>query len=196
MAEGLLLILSGPSGVGKGTVCRALLAQLPRLKLSVSVTTRRPRPGEEEGREYHFISPSRFQELIEAEAFLEWAMVHGQYYGTLKSKVRSALAGGFDLLLEIDVQGAAQVKRQWDDAVTIFMAPPSMEALKERIVGRGTESEAEIRRRLEVARREMAAYHAYDYLVINDRVETAAAAIAAIVTAEKCKVSRGACPNF
>ncbi|NLY39870.1 MAG: guanylate kinase [Firmicutes bacterium] len=196
MAEGLLLILSGPSGVGKGTVCRALLAQLPRLKLSVSVTTRRPRPGEEEGREYHFISPSRFQELIEAEAFLEWAMVHGQYYGTLKSKVRSALAGGFDLLLEIDVQGAAQVKRQWDDAVTIFMAPPSMEALKERIAGRGTESEAEIRRRLEVARREMAAYHAYDYLVINDRVETAAAAIAAIVTAEKCKVSRGACPNF
>jgi guanylate kinase len=196
MAEGLLLILSGPSGVGKGTVCRALLAQLPRLKLSVSVTTRRPRPGEEEGREYHFISPSRFQELIEAEAFLEWAMVHGQYYGTLKSKVRSALAGGFDLLLEIDVQGAAQVKRQWDDAVTIFMAPPSMEALKERIAGRGTESEAEIRRRLEVARREMAAYHAYDYLVINDRVETAAAAIAAIVTSEKCKVSRGACPNF
>jgi len=196
MAEGLLLILSGPSGVGKGTVCRALLAQLPRLKLSVSVTTRRPRPGEEEGREYHFISPSRFQELIEAEAFLEWAMVHGQYYGTLKSKVRSALAGGFDLLLEIDVQGAAQVKRQWDDAVTIFMAPPSMEALKERIAGRGTESEAEIRRRLEVACREMAAYHAYDYLVINDRVETAAAAIAAIVTAEKCKVSRGACPNF
>lgn len=196
MAEGLLLILSGPSGVGKGTVCRALPAFLPRLQLSVSATTRPPRPGEEEGRDYYFINQSRFRELIEAGAFLEWAVVHGQYYGTLKSKVRAALTGGFDLLLEIDIQGAAQVRRQWDGAVTIFMAPPSMEVLQERIAGRGTESMPEIRQRLEVARREMAEYHTYDYLVVNDRVEDAAAAIAAIVTAEKCKVSRGACPSF
>ena len=125
MAEGLLLILSGPSGVGKGTVCRALLAQLPRLKLSVSVTTRRPRPGEEEGREYHFISPSRFQELIEAEAFLEWAMVHGQYYGTLKSKVRSRDRSPVGNRRP----GCSPGKTAVDDAVTILW-PPSMEALK------------------------------------------------------------------
>ena len=145
MAEGLLLILSGPSGVGKGTVCRALLAQLPRLKLSVSVTTRRSPSWEEEGRKYHFISPSRFQELTEAEAFLEWAMVHGQYY-TLNLKCAPFPAGGFDPPAGNRRPGAAQVKRQWDDAVTIFMAPPSMDALKERIAGRGPKARRRSRR--------------------------------------------------
>jgi guanylate kinase len=194
MAAGLLVVLSGPSGVGKGTVCRRLLQSRPSLQLSLSLTTRPPRPGEKTGREYEFTTRSRFQKLISQDAFLEWAVVYGQYYGTLKERVEKSLGEGTDLLLEIDIQGALQVRRRLGEAVLIFLAPPSMEVLHRRIAGRGTEDAALLRRRLEAAQQELATYHLYDYLVINNRVEDAATSLDAIIEAEKCKVSRGARP--
>ncbi len=192
MAAGLLFVLSGPSGVGKGTVCEQLLRYRPLLQISRSLTTRPPRPGETAGCEYDFTTPARFQKLISEDAFLEWAVVYGHYYGTLRERVEESLGRGKDILLEIDVQGALQVRRRLEGAVFIFLAPPSAEALCARIAGRGTEDEASIKRRLEEAQRELAAYHHYDYLVVNDRVEEAAVSIGAIMEAEKCKVSRGA----
>lgn len=194
MKRGLLIILSGPSGVGKGTVCRSLQARMPGLRLSVSATTRPPRPGEIEGRDYYFISDAHFQRLLAEGAFLEWALVHGRHYGTLQDKVTEVLASGGDLLLEIDIQGAEQVRRHLPEAVTIFMAPPSMAALEQRIIGRGTEDAQKIRQRLETARREMKAYRNYEYLVVNDEVEATAALLASIIQSEKCRVSRGARP--
>ena len=194
MVEGLLVVLSGPSGVGKGTVCRRLIELCPRLKLSVSVTTRLPRPGEVEGREYLFTSPADFQILLARGKFLEWARVHGHYYGTLRETVESSLAAGVDLLLEIDIQGARQVREKEPRAISIFLAPPNREALVERITGRGTESRPDIEQRLQIARREMEAYREYRYLVVNDRVDEAARQLAAIITAERRRVSRGARP--
>jgi len=180
--------------VGKGTVSQALVSREPQLKLSVSATTRSPRPGEADGREYYFLTDDHFERLVVEGAFLEWAGVHGHRYGTLKEKVSALLAAGVDLLLEIDIQGAEQVRQQRSEAVSIFLAPPSMDALKQRIVGRGTESAERIQLRLGAARREMQAYSSYDYVVVNNRVDDAAALIASIIAAEKCRVSRGARP--
>ncbi len=194
MAEGVLLIISGPSGVGKGTVCRNLLMVREALKLSVSTTTRSPRPEEEEGREYNFTTVPRFKEMIEQGSFLEWAIVHDDYYGTHLATVRESLGRGEDLILEIDVQGAAQVRENIPASVSVFLAPPSMEALEERITGRGTESTEKIKQRLTTARREMDEFVSYDYVVVNDLVEHAAALISSILDAENCKVSRGARP--
>ena len=194
MAAGLLVVLSGPSGVGKGTVCRRLFQLRPSLQLSLSLTTRVPRPEEKGGRDYEFTTPSRFQKLISQDAFLEWAVVYGHYYGTLKERVENSLEEGADLLLEIDIQGALQVRRRLAEAVLIFLAPPSMEALHSRISGRGTEDAARLSRRLKAAQQELATYHLYDYLVVNNRVEDSAAALNAIIEAEKCKVSRGVRP--
>lgn len=194
MAEGILLILSGPSGVGKGTVCRYLLTIKEALKLSVSTTTRPPRTGEVEGKEYNFTTTAHFKDMIKQDSFLEWAIVHDYYYGTRREKVRELLLTGQDLILEIDVQGAKQIKEKVSDAVSIFLAPPSREILEQRIIGRGTEDSERIRQRLETARREMDAYYLYDYLVINDTVEAAAGLISSIIDAEKSKVSRGVRP--
>ena len=194
MAEGVLLIISGPSGVGKGTVCRYLLKIRDTVSLSVSTTTRPPRPGEQEGVEYHFASLPDFKNMIEKGAFLEWAVVHGDYYGTNLEPVKSALAAGENLILEIDVQGAIQVKEQIPDAVAVFLAPPSLEALQERIKGRGTESAEKIKERLTTALKEMDAYPLYDYVVVNDQVAGAAALIDQIINVEQSRVSRGAKP--
>ncbi len=194
MAEGMLLIISGPSGVGKGTVCRSLLEIREAIRLSVSTTTRPPRPAEREGVDYYFTSPRRFKKMIEEGAFLEWAEVRGHYYGTGLEAVQSNLAAGEDLILEIDVQGAVQVMDKVPAAVSIFLAPPSEKELEERITGRGTESSKKISRRLTTARREMESYHLYDYIVVNDQVERAAELISSIIDAEKCRVSRGARP--
>lgn len=194
MVEGILLIISGPSGVGKGTVCRYLLQVRKTLKLSVSTTTRPPRPDEKEGKEYFFTTPSRFKEMIKEESFLEWALVHDHFYGTRREAVKEMLASGQDLILEIDTQGAEQIRAKIPEAVSIFLAPPSRQALEERITGRGTEDPGRIRQRLETARREMKAYCYYDYLVVNDRVKKAADRINSIIDAEKCKVKRGARP--
>lgn len=194
MQEGLLVVLSGPSGVGKGTVCRRLLELRPDLKLAVSVTTRPPRPGETEGRDYYFTNPAGFQIFLARGKFLEWARVHGHFYGTLKETVALHLAAGTDLLLEIDIQGARQVRTKAPRAITVFLAPPTREALVERITGRGTENQSDIEQRLGIARREMETYRDYCYLVVNDRVEKAARQLDAIITAEKCRVGRGARP--
>jgi guanylate kinase len=194
MTKGLLLIISGPSGVGKGTVCKQLIEIRKELILSVSTTTRPPRENEEEGREYNFTGLPRFKEMIREGAFLEWARVHNHYYGTLLKTVNEVTSHGDDLILEIDVQGAAQVRKKMPGAVLIFLAPPSMEALEERIKGRGTEDDARIRQRLLAAREEIKAYNLYDYLVINDTVEKAADLISSILDVEKCRVSRGLRP--
>ncbi len=194
MSQGLLVVFSGPSGVGKGTVCRQLLNICPELALSISMTTRPRRTGEKDGIDYLFASVQDFQNLIKKGAFLEWAMVYGHYYGTLAEPVIKALDRGTSLLLEIDVQGARQIRQHTVSSVSIFLAPPSRKILQERIDGRGTEDEAALCRRLTESCREMEAYREYDYLVINDRVEMAACRLAAIITAERCKVSRGAKP--
>ncbi len=195
MVEGILIIISGPSGVGKGTVCQKLLQLNKSLRLSVSTTTRPPRPGEEDGVEYHFTTASQFKEMIENAYFLEWAVVHDHYYGTRRDAVKKILASGQDIILEIDIQGAEQVKKQIPEAISVFLAPPSMKALEERIIGRGTEDPDRIADRMVTARREMKAYDLYDYIVVNDLVEDAAALIGSIIDAEKCKVSRGARPS-
>ncbi|MBC7346641.1 MAG: guanylate kinase [Clostridia bacterium] len=192
MAAGLLLVVSGPSGAGKGTVCRELLRRLPGLWYSVSATTRPPRPGERPGVDYYFISEEEFRRLREADALLEWAQVYGDYYGTPRAPVVERLAQGQDVLLEIDVQGARQVKARLPEAVTVFLLPPSYGELARRLAGRGTEDAAQMRRRLELASFEIERAKEYDYLVVNEEIAQATAKIEAIITAEKCRPQRAA----
>nr|WP_122013308.1 guanylate kinase [Maliibacterium massiliense] len=188
--QGLLLVVSGPSGAGKGTVCRALRALRPDMRISVSVTTRDPRPGEEEGVHYYFRSKEQFAKMEQEGAFLETAEVYGNRYGTPVSGVRKMLMDGHDVLLEIDIQGALQVKDRFDEGVFVFVVPPSMEELRARIVGRATEDEQTILRRFQSAYNEINFITRYNYVVVNDQVADAAARIDAILTAESCRVVR------
>lgn len=190
LTKGNLIILSGPSGVGKSTVCRALLAESNNLVLSISATTRQPRPGELAGREYFFYSPEKFAEALKQNAFLEWAEVFGNYYGTPRAYVEKVLAQGQDCLLEIDVQGALQVKAQWPEGIFVFLVPPSQEELKKRITLRATENEAERQKRLNQAQIELSYLSEYDYLVVNDDLAAAVKKLQAIIIAERCRLSR------
>lgn len=190
LTKGNLIILSGPSGVGKSTVCRALLAESNNLVLSISATTRQPRPGELDGREYFFYSPEKFAEALKQNAFLEWAEVFGNYYGTPRAYVEKVLAQGQDCLLEIDVQGALQVKAQWPEGIFVFLVPPSQEELKKRITLRATENEAERQKRLNQAQIELSYLSEYDYLVVNDDLAAAVKKLQAIIIAERCRLSR------
>lgn len=188
--SGLLIVLSGPSGVGKGTVCSALRKRSSNLVYSISATTRPPRENEMDGVHYFFKNRAEFQKMIEQNALLEWAQYMGNYYGTPRKFVEETLEAGRDIILEIEVQGALQVKKQFPDGVFIFLTPPSMRELKQRITGRGTES-GEIRAgRLTVAEQEMSLIHEYDYAVVNDEVGLACDRIMAIVQAEHCRVDR------
>ena len=189
--RGLLIVLSGPSGVGKGTVCRALREEENNnLQYSVSATTRKPREGEVEGVHYFFKSREEFENMIKQNQLLEHAEFVGNYYGTPVEWVKETLESGQDVILEIEVQGAFQVKELLPEAVFLFLAPPSLQELRNRLIGRGTESEEVIKQRLLVAREEIELMDAYDYVVTNDEVDKAIDRIKAIVTAEHCKRER------
>ena len=190
--NGLLLILSGPSGAGKGTVVRRLVEEDPGIRLSVSATTRAPRPGEEEGREYFFLSKERFSRMADAGEMLESAEYCGNCYGTPLGPILGWTSQGLDVVLEIEVQGGAQVKEKRPDAVAVFILPPSLRELERRLRERGTESEETIRKRLETAKAEIPRAHCYDYIVVNDTVESAVGQIRTIMTAEKNSSKRNA----
>ena len=185
--RGTLVVLSGPSGTGKGTVCGVVRNHLgDAVRYSISATTRKPRTGEEHGREYFFFSKEEFEALRDQNGFLEWAQVYDNYYGTPRAFVEEVLASGKDCILEIDPQGALQVRKATDEAVLVFIAPPSLEELRNRLTGRGTESAEEVEKRLSCAESELAYRDKYDYIIINDDVETAAAKMEAVLLAEKC----------
>ncbi|SDZ01513.1 guanylate kinase [Proteiniborus ethanoligenes] len=190
MGNGLLIVISGPSGVGKGTVCRYLLDKNKEISLSVSSTTRAPRIGEIDKVSYFFTDKEQFEKMINNEEFLEYAYVHGNYYGTPKKNVLEKVEKGQDVLLEIDIQGALQVKEFYPDGVFIFILPPTMEELKKRIVNRGTETEAAIEERFKTAYKEIEYVFKYDYAILNDEIELAVKRIESIIEAEKCKVKR------
>ncbi len=181
MHKGRLYVFTGPSGAGKGTVLHRLLDEVPGLSLSVSATTRGPRPGEQDGVHYYFISKQAFEQKIAENAFLEYAEYVDNYYGTPERPVEEQLAAGRDVILEIEVQGAMQVHRKRPDAVMVFLAPPSLEELDARLHGRGTESEEKIRQRLETARRELEYQRDFAHIVVNDTVDHAVALLKALI---------------
>lgn len=189
-SEGLLIIISGPSGAGKGTVYNQVIARRPNVKKSVSVTTRKPRPGEEEGVHYYFRTLEEYQHMIAGGEFLETASVYCNYYGTPKAPVLKMLSEGNDVMFEIDTLGAEQIRRKYPKSITIFLMPPSFEELERRLRGRGTESEEVINRRLGLAKSELAKYKLFDYIVFNDDVEKAIDDVIAIIDAEKSKTAR------
>lgn len=189
--KGELIVISGPSGVGKGTICEALAKQDARIRMSVSATTRSPRPGEVNARHYFFVSRAEFERMIEADELLEYMDVFGMnYYGTPKKYVDETLAEGFDVILEIDVNGAMNVKKKRPDATLIFIAPPSMKALRARLEKRGTETREQIERRYAKARDEMACMPEYDYVVVNDELGSAEADVACILKAGRLRTNR------
>lgn len=189
--EGLLIVVSGPSGAGKGTICKRLLEKNPNLGYSISATTRAPRTGEVNGVNYWFLSKEEFQKMIAEDGLLEWAEVYGNYYGTPAQKVKDSLAEGKNILLEIDTQGAALVRKKFPEGVYIYILPPSLEELKRRIIGRGTDSAESIERRLSCAREEMGcASEQYNYLVLNDEVELAVERVETIIEAEQYQIKR------
>ena len=186
--RGRLIILSAPSGTGKTTLVNRLVARVPGLVRSRSCTSRPPRPGEVDGVDYHFVGPDRFRDMIAAGAFLEWADVFGRLYGTGAAETERCRAGGSDVVLVIDVQGARQVRRRVPDAAGVFVLPPSFRALEERLRGRGGGDAADIERRLRTARREIAMIDGYDYVVVNADLEACVERLRHIVLAERSRV--------
>ena len=176
-----VLVVTGPSGAGKGTLIKGLVERVPGLEVAVSATTRPQRPGEADGHDYWFLSDEEFESRIEAGDFVEWAEYSGRRYGTLRSELEQRGAGNTPVLLEIEVQGARQVRQAMPEATQVFIAPPSEEALKTRLVGRGTDSPEDVARRLETAREELAAQHEFGHVVVNDRLEDAVAELEALV---------------
>jgi guanylate kinase len=188
--RGLLFVISGPSGVGKGTIVKELLKLQTELKLSVSVTTRSPRPGEVEGVNYYFRSPEEFQRMVSAGELLEYAQYGNNFYGTPRSFVEEQLAGGHDVVLEIDTRGAIQVKERVPNGIYVFVLPPTMEELEARLTKRQTEAAEAMRLRLQVAVDELNYLPLYDYQLVNDELELAVKKVQAIILAEHCRVMR------
>ena len=188
--RGILFVVSSPSGGGKGTLIQRVLNKVPNLSYSVSFTTRAPRSGEVNGREYFFVTPERFKEMVAADEFLESATVHCHLYGTARKQVAQEIAEGRDIILEVDVQGAASVRQLMSDSVSIFILPPSFEVLKTRLTARGTDSPEELDVRLRNAPVELKDYSAFQYVIINDDAELASNQLAAIVFAERARLSR------
>ncbi|HJU91511.1 MAG TPA: guanylate kinase [Pyrinomonadaceae bacterium] len=188
--RGTLFVVSSPSGGGKGTIIEHVLEKVENLSYSVSYTTRAPRSKEVAGREYFFVSRDTFEEMIAAGEFLEWACVHGNFYGTAKSQILDQTAAGSDIILEVDVQGAASVRQLLMDSVSVFILPPSYEVLKQRLIARGTDSPEELEVRLRRAPEELREYSNFDYVIINDEVEKAARQLASIIYAERARCMR------
>jgi guanylate kinase len=188
--RGIIFVLSAPSGAGKTSLSKRITAQMPDVVQVVTCTTRAPRAGEQDGREYHFLSRQAFEQCIATGDFLEWAQFNGQLYGTLRQSVEAATAAGQDVLLVIDVQGAAHHRTTGLDAVYVFVLPPSWEVLAERLRVRGSESASTQAQRLLVARQELAHYTAYDYVVINDQLDDAVETLQAIILAERHRIKR------
>jgi guanylate kinase len=184
-----VIVVSAPSGAGKSTVLARVLDDMPGLRFSVSHTTRPPRPGERDGVEYHFVDRRVFEGLRDDGKLLEWAEVHGNLYGTGLAEHGQARAEGVDLLLDVDVQGAAQVREKMPEAVTVFILPPSYEVLERRLRGRGQDDEATVKRRLAAAGRELQAFERYDYAIVNDDLGACVEALKSIVRAARCRVS-------
>ena len=190
MSKGLLIVVSGPSGTGKGTVCSELLSQAQDLAYSISATTRQPRAGEVDGKNYYFMDKADFEKKIAEGGFLEYANVYGNYYGTPLGKIEERLAEGVDILLEIDTQGAINVMEKCPEGLFIFLVPPSLAELERRIRGRGSETEESLQKRMGSARKEIEDDKKYGYVVVNDTVKNAVKRIMAIRTAEHCRVDK------
>ncbi len=188
--KGLLIVLSGPSGAGKGTICNALRELMPNLVYSVSMTTRGPRNGEVDGVNYFFRTKEEFESLLEEDAFLEHAKVYDNYYGTPKQHVMDLIDNGKSVILEIDIQGAMQVKDHYSNGVFIYIVPPSLSILSNRLRDRGTDASDVINKRLSLASSELALAHRYDYIVVNDVLDDAVEKVASILRAESCKIGR------
>jgi guanylate kinase len=190
VTPGTLFVVSSPSGGGKGTLIRRVLDSVPNLSYSVSYTTRTPRNGEVHGREYYFVNRETFETMVRANEFLEWAEVHGNLYGTSKQQVALETAAGTDIVLEVDVQGAASIRNLTLDSVSVFILPPSYETLKERLIARGTDSAEQLALRLNNAPEELRQFSCFDYVIINDDVDRAAHQLAAIIYGERARCER------
>lgn len=188
--EGLLIVISAPSGAGKTTLCHGLTQRFPALQESVSYTTRQPRPGEVDGLDYHFVSQDVFRQMVAEDAFIEWAEVHGNLYGTALATIEKARRSGVDMLLDIDCQGAKTLKQRGVDGLFVFVLPPSMEELRRRLVSRSSDAPEVIERRIVRATEEIREARWYDYIVVNDRLADAQELLAAIVTASRATTSR------
>lgn len=189
-ARGMLFIVSGPAGAGKGTICNTLKQLVPGIHLSISATTRSPRRSEQNGIDYVFVSRDQFEKMIADNELLEWAEICGNFYGTPRALIDQLLTGGQDVLLEIDVQGAAQIKEMYPDAIMVFVMAPSLSELEQRLQNRGSDSAETIQNRIALANRELQHVHDYDYLLINSVIQTAVEDLKAIIQAEGCRVSR------
>jgi len=189
MNKGAVFVVSAPSGAGKTTLCRMITDRLQRIEHSISYTTRAPRPGEVDGKDYYFVTKDNFIKMVEAGEFLEWAEVHGNLYGTSKNRLMERVNRGIDVILDIDTQGARQIRKQGIDATFVFILPPSMEVLKKRLVSRGSDTEDVIKRRLKNAIKEIADYKQYDYVIINDKLETAFEELKAVVLSRRVSIS-------
>ncbi len=185
--QGLLFVVSAPSGAGKTSLCRGITGSLKDLTHSISYTTRKPRPGEIDGRDYYFVDEKRFREMVQAGDFAEWAEVHANHYGTSRRALEDMISKGLDVILDIDTQGAKQIKPKYKTAVFIFIMPPSLDILEERLRNRKSDQEEEIRRRIQRSREEIRDYATYDYIVVNQDFDRALNDLRSIVLAERCR---------
>ena len=188
--KGLLVVVSGPSGVGKSTLCKTMIAKVPDTTLSVSYTTRSPRPGEQEGVDYQFVEEETFRQMTERQEFIEWALVYGHLYGTPQNPLVEAMERGMDVLLDIDAQGARQIMKRFTDAIYVFVVPPSLETLRTRLVRRAGDTEEEVERRFQRASEEITNYKLYHYLIRNDDLSRATHELESIILAERVKTTR------